>query len=113
MNFHVVKSLYSAIHLIFKVLRLTCIPYIIGWVIAILSSNVASLYLSRLAVGASHALLTTSVYSIEITTKEMRATFSFFEGMYTSTLVQHVQQYRVSQKSSLLLEGPGRLGFFN
>ena len=70
-----------------------------------MSSNVGSIYLSRLAVGASHALLTTSVYSIEISSKEMRATFSFFEGIYTSTHVQGVPK-----KLSFLLEGQSRLG---
>ena len=50
------------------------------------STNVGSLYLSRLAVGASHALLTTSVYSIEITTIEMRGTFGFFEGIIIEIL---------------------------
>ena len=39
------------------------------------------IYSSRLFVGASHAMLTTSIYAIEITTKETRAAFNFFEGV--------------------------------
>ena len=62
-------------------LQVACIPYIIGWIITIFSSSVWVVYLSRLIVGASHALLTTSVYAVEITSKEMRARISFFEGL--------------------------------
>ena len=64
-----------------RVLQLTCLPYTIGWIIASISSNVWLIYLSRLFVGASHAMLTTSIYAIEITTKETRAAFNFFEGV--------------------------------
>ena len=64
-----------------KMLQLTCVPYIIGWIIASFSSNVWIIYLSRLFVGASHAMLTTSIYAIEITTKDTRAAFNFFEGV--------------------------------
>ena len=56
-------------------------PYIIGWVIASFATNIWYIYISRLFVGTSHALLTTSIYAIEITNKDMRATFSFLEGV--------------------------------
>lgn len=62
-------------------LIVTCIPYFIGWIIAIFSTNIWSVCVSRLFVGSSHALLTTSIYAIEISNKEMRATFSFLEGV--------------------------------
>ena len=64
-----------------RILQLTCVPYIIGWIIASFSMNVWLIYLSRLFVGASHAMLATSIYAIEITTKETRAAFNFFEGV--------------------------------
>ena len=64
-----------------RILQLTCVPYIIGWITASFSMNVWLIYLSRLFVGASHAMLTTSIYAIEITTKETRAAFTFFEGV--------------------------------
>ena len=53
----------------------------IGWIFAIFAENIWMIYLSRLFVGASHAMLTTSIYAIEITSKEMRASCSFFEGV--------------------------------
>ena len=64
-----------------RMLQLTCVPYAIGWIIACFASNVWLIYLSRLFVGASHAMLTTSIYAIEITTTEMRAALNFFEGV--------------------------------
>ena len=65
---------------LFQMLQIACIPYILGWIITIWASSVWLVYLSRLIVGASHALLTTSVYAVEITSKDMRARMSFFEG---------------------------------
>ena len=64
-----------------QILLLTGIPYLLGWIIAIFASNVWHVYISRLFVGSSHALLATSIYAIEISSTEMRATFSFFEGV--------------------------------
>ena len=37
-----------------------CLPYSLGWLTVFISSSVYHLYLSRLLVGVSHALLTTT-----------------------------------------------------
>ena len=64
-----------------QILLFTGLPYLLGWIIAIFATNIWYVYLSRLFVGTSHAFLATSIYAIEISTKDMRATFSFLEGV--------------------------------
>ena len=49
--------------LIFQVLMFACLPYSLGWVTTSMAKSVYVLYLSRLLVGISHALLTTTVYT--------------------------------------------------
>ena len=48
----------------FQVLMFACLPYTLGWVTTSLAKSVYVLYLSRLFVGISHALLTTTVYTV-------------------------------------------------
>ena len=67
--------------LLFQILLFTGLPYLVGWIIAIFATNIWHVYMSRLFVGSSHAFLTTSIYAIEISNKDMRATFSFLEGV--------------------------------
>ena len=45
---------------LFQVLMFACLPYSLGWLTVFISSSVYHLYLSRLLVGVSHALLTTT-----------------------------------------------------
>ena len=54
----------------------SCIPYIVGWFIAMFSISVVEIYISRLFVGASQALLTTSIYLVEMSSPELRASFN-------------------------------------
>ena len=65
-----------------QVLLFACLPYLFGWVFAAYALSVHALYLSRLLVGVSHALVTTTVYSVEVASKEMRATFSLWESVF-------------------------------
>lgn len=68
-------------------LIVTCLPYFLGWVCAVLSGlfkNLILLYLSRLLVGAGHGLLTTTIYTVEIVSRDLRGSFSVFEGVTRS-----------------------------
>ena len=58
-----------------------CLPYTLGWVSTSMAKSIYILYLSRILVGISHALLTTSVYTVEISSKEMRGTYSLWESV--------------------------------
>ena len=58
-----------------------CFPYSLAWLTVFLSTSVYHLYFSRLLVGVSHALLTTTVYTVEISSKEMRGTYSLLESV--------------------------------
>lgn len=64
-----------------KMLTFACFPYVLGWLLAAIATNVYYLYLSRIFVGVGHALLTTTVYTVEIASKEMRGTYSVFESV--------------------------------
>ena len=60
---------------------LACFPYFCAWVCAALATSASALYLSRLMVGVSHGLITTSVYTVEVASRDMRATYSLWEGV--------------------------------
>ena len=64
-----------------RVLEFACLPYTFGWLVAALSTTAAHLYISRILVGISHALLATTVYTVEVASKEMRGTFSVMEAV--------------------------------
>ncbi len=64
-----------------RVLLFSCFPYFAGWLICSRATAVGHLYVSRVLVGVSHALVTTSVYLVEIASKEMRGTFSLWESV--------------------------------
>eukprot|EP00095_Tigriopus_kingsejongensis_P009111 maker-scaffold150_size309978-snap-gene-2.13 protein:Tk09111 transcript:maker-scaffold150_size309978-snap-gene-2.13-mRNA-1 annotation:"sugar transporter 12" len=58
-----------------------CLPYVSGWLLVIFAGRVEDLYLSRILVGVSHALITTTVYTVEITSPDMRGTLSLWESV--------------------------------
>ena len=64
-----------------RVLEFACVPYTFAWLVAALSTSAAHLYISRILVGISHALLATTVYTVEVASKEMRGTFSVMEAV--------------------------------
>ena len=64
-----------------RVLQFACFPYIFGWLVAVLSTSAYHLYISRILVGVSHALLATTVYTVEVASKEMRGTYSLWEAV--------------------------------
>ena len=64
-----------------RILMFACLPYSLSWLIVFLATSVYHLYLSRLLVGISHALLATTVYTVEISSKEMRGTYSVLESV--------------------------------
>ena len=64
-----------------QVLMFACFPYCFGWLVVSVANSVHYIYLSRLLVGISHALLTTTVYTVEISSREMRGTYSLLESV--------------------------------
>ncbi len=60
---------------------LGCFPYILGWLFAGMASSVSYLYISRLLVGVGHAVITTTVYTVEVASKEMRGSYSLLEAV--------------------------------
>ena len=67
-----------------KVLVFACFPYALGWVVAAVAVSAEYLYLSRILVGVSNALLATTVYTVEVASKEMRGTYSLLEAVLRS-----------------------------
>jgi len=64
-----------------RLLMLACLPYILGWVAASLASNHYILYLSRILVGVSNGIVSTSIFTVEICSPELRGTFSMLESV--------------------------------
>jgi len=64
-----------------KVLVFACFPYTAGWIVAATADSAHYLYFSRILVGVSNALLTTTVYTVEIASKDMRGTYSLLESV--------------------------------
>lgn len=64
-----------------RVLMFSCLPYTLGWVVAATARGAQELYASRVLVGVSHAIISTTVYTVEISSKDMRGTFSMFESV--------------------------------
>ena len=61
-----------------------CIPYCLAWIatyFAHFTSNVTGLYVSRILVGLGHALVATTVYTVEISSRDLRATNSLLEAV--------------------------------
>jgi hypothetical protein len=50
--------------------------------------SVDYLYVARLLVGVSTAIITTTVYTVEVSSKNMRGTFSLIESVLRSVLVR-------------------------
>ena len=50
----------------------SCFPYSLGWICASVSDDVQSIYLSRILVGISNAVISTTVYTVEVADKERR-----------------------------------------
>ncbi len=59
----------------------TCVPYGIAWAIVSMGESVYFIYASRILVGISHALVTTTVFTVEISSRDVRATFSLMEAV--------------------------------
>jgi len=68
-----------------KVLMFSCLPYTLGWITAAAARNVYHLYISRILVGISHAILSTTVYTVEMSSRNMRGTFSMLESVLRCT----------------------------
>ena len=65
----------------FEVITLACIPYIIGWLIIYFAQSVWWIYVARLCVGVSNALISTTVYTVEIASNDFRGSLSLFEAV--------------------------------
>ena len=69
------------------VLVVTCLPYLLGWLAAASARYIPTiylLYLSRCLIGAGNGFLATTVYTAEVTKKELRGSFSVFEAVSRS-----------------------------
>ena len=64
-----------------KILMVACLPYTLAWISTYFATKVMTLYISRLLVGISHALVSTTVYTIEVSSRDMRGTFSLLEAV--------------------------------
>jgi len=64
-----------------RVLMFSCLPYTLAWIATAVATGAWELYLSRVLVGVSHAIISTTVYTVEVTSKEMRGTFSMMESV--------------------------------
>ena len=58
-----------------------CLPYTLGWLCAAIATSVPYLYASRLLVGVGHAIITTTVYTVEVASKDMRGSYSLLEAV--------------------------------
>jgi hypothetical protein len=64
-----------------QVLMFGCLPYTLGWLCAAIATSVPYLYASRLLVGVGHAIITTTVYTVEVASKDMRGSYSLLEAV--------------------------------
>ena len=64
-----------------KVIMVASLPYFVSWTLTYFATSVHWLYASRLLVGFSHALVATTVYTVEISSRDMRGTFSLLEAV--------------------------------
>ena len=64
-----------------KILMVACLPYFLAWISTYFATKVLWIYISRLLVGISHALVTTTIYTIEVSSRDMRGTFSLLEAV--------------------------------
>jgi len=60
---------------------LGCLPYCAGWLLTALASSVLYLYSARFLVGIGHAVVSTSIYTVEVTSTDMRAPLSLIESV--------------------------------
>jgi len=64
-----------------RLLMFSCLPYILGWVTASLATSHNMLYISRILVGVSNGIVSTSIFTVEICSPELRGTFSMLESV--------------------------------
>jgi len=60
---------------------IACLPYCSGWLLTGFGTSVLYLYGARLMVGMGHGIALSSVYTLEVTSTEMRASFSLIESI--------------------------------
>ena len=72
-----------------KILMVACFPYFLAWLCVGFATSLSWIYISRLLSGISHAFVTTTVYTTEVSSRDMRGTFSMFES---------VLRYRMNQR---------------
>ena len=64
-----------------KILVVACFPYFLAWLCVGFATSLPWIYISRLLVGISHAFVTTTVYTTEVSSRDMRGTFSMLESV--------------------------------
>jgi len=62
-----------------------CLPYCASWLLTAYASSLIYLYSARFLVGIGHAAVLPSIYTVEVTSTEMRASFTLIE-----TVVKYV-----------------------
>lgn len=71
-----------------KILMVACFPYFLAWLCVGFATSLTWIYISRLLVGISHAFVTTTVYTTEVSSRDMRGTFSMFESVLRYFMTQ-------------------------
>jgi len=67
------------------------IPYCASWLLMAFASSVLELYSARFLAGIGSAVVMSSIYTVEVTSTEMRASFSLTESAvrYNNNLAQY------------------------
>ena len=71
-----------------KILMVACFPYFLAWLCVGFATSLPWIYISRLLVGISHAFVTTTVYTTEVSSRDMRGTFSMLESVLRYIILQ-------------------------
>lgn len=62
-------------------LLVSCFPYLVAWLLTgFAPKSLDWIFVSRAVVGVSHAMVTTTVYTVEVASKDLRGTLSLWEG---------------------------------
>ena len=71
-----------------KILMVACFPYFLAWLCVGFATSLSWIYISRLLSGISHAFVTTTVYTTEVSSRDMRGTFSMLESVLRYIILQ-------------------------
>jgi len=64
-----------------RVLQFSCLPYTAAWILSSLATSHYTLYISRILVGVSNGIVSTSIFTVEMCSPDLRGTFSMLESV--------------------------------